>query len=111
MVHVVNLTPRVIFLQREDGTRETFPTSGKQARVEMKSIPEGALLGAPVVRQTAGPVSGLPAPESDVIYLVSDEVAQQVPTRRDVVAPDTGPTAIRDGDGKIVAVTRWAQYS
>ncbi|RME25645.1 MAG: hypothetical protein D6800_07370, partial [Candidatus Zixiibacteriota bacterium] len=53
-----------------------------------------------------GDVEGLPDPQDGTVYLVSSMVLSAVRGRRDVVAPDTGPTAIRDETGRITAVTR-----
>ncbi|RLI11543.1 hypothetical protein DRO33_03915 [Candidatus Bathyarchaeota archaeon] len=44
------------------------------------------------------------------VYVVSSLVAQAVKGRKDVVAPDTGPTAIRNEQGQIVAVTRFQRW-
>ena len=46
-----------------------------------------------------------PAPDEGVVYLVSSMVQEALP-RSDVLAPDTGPTAIRDERGNVWAVTR-----
>jgi hypothetical protein len=51
-------------------------------------------------------VEGLPEPEDGVIYITSSLVAGKLPSRPDVLAPDTGPTAVRDENGHIVAVNR-----
>lgn len=47
-----------------------------------------------------------------VLFVVSALLAQAAARvgRRDFVAPDTGAGAIRDGDGKIVAVRRFVRY-
>ena len=49
--------------------------------------------------------SGQPFPEpaEGTIYLVSSMVQEAMP-RKDVQAPDTGPTAIRDAQGNVWAV-------
>ena len=39
-----------------------------------------------------------------IFYIVSSFVISARPERRDLVRPDTGPTCVRDGDGKIIAV-------
>jgi hypothetical protein len=60
--------------------------------------------GVRLVRQTTGQVSGLPEAQPDTIYIVSGMVlAAMNGSRPDVVAPDTGPDAIRE-NGQIVAV-------
>ena len=57
-----------------------------------------------LVRQTVGQVTGLPDVAPDTIYIVSGMVLSALNgTRPDVVAPDTGPDAIRE-NGQIVAV-------
>jgi hypothetical protein len=62
--------------------------------------------GIPVVIRRFGRIIGLPL-EDDcclVSSLVLEAVKQQQPWRRSVFAPDTGGTAIRDDEGRIVAV-------
>lgn len=61
-----------------------------------------------MIKNTYGDMTGLPGPAPDTIYIVSSLVlaALQGKGRTDVVAPDTGPPAIRDAQGRIVAVTR-----
>lgn len=57
-----------------------------------------------LVRQTMGQVTGLPDAQPDTIYIVSGMVLGALNgTRPDVVAPDTGPDAIRE-NGQITAV-------
>ncbi len=46
-----------------------------------------------------------PAPELGKVFIVSSMVQEAMP-RSDVLAPDTGPTAIRDEKGNVWAVTR-----
>ena len=46
-----------------------------------------------------------PAPELGKVFIVSSMVQDAMP-RADVLAPDTGPTAIRDDKGNVWAVTR-----
>lgn len=55
---------------------------------------------------------GLPEPRMGVLYVTSSIVAQAAAAigRTDVVAPDTGPTAIRV-DGQVVAVTRLQRWA
>lgn len=130
-----NLTPHAIAIE-VDGVRVTIPPSGVVARVAtteelvVADQPEraaecAALLGAPgalmvddherqlsiavpVIRRRFGEVTGLP--EGDEACLVSalvlEAVRLQQPWRRRVYAPDTGATASRDADGRVLAVTR-----
>ena len=71
----------------------------------------GDLGGVPAYgRTTFGAVEGLPAPETDTIYLVSALVGgrPEVADREDVFVPGTGPKdgAVRTVEGQIYAVTR-----
>ena len=103
---MLNLTPHSIVIRRDDGSEVTLPPSGTVARVATveEVIGHCPITGAPIVRRAFGEVHGLP--EEGVPCIVSALVASAVPGRRGVFAPDTGPTAIRDADGRIVAVTR-----
>jgi hypothetical protein len=69
-----------------------------------------ALNGAtiPVVVRQFGQATGLPVEDEGCIVssLVLEAVRAQQPWRRQVFAPDTGATAIRDDAGRIVAVRR-----
>ena len=96
--------------------------SGEEAIVEMKYsdmdyqmadihvVKPAPQLGIQTVNASVGRVIGLPEPQEDVCYIVSAMVAQAVPERTDVYAPDTGDTAIRDKKGNITQVTRLVQY-
>ena len=101
-MNIVNLTPHAIVVQLPDGTRRTFPPSGRVARVATRQVPLTDIDGIPTVLQTFGPVEGLPEPELDTFFLVSALVLGRA-ARADVIAPDTGATAIRE-NGQIVAV-------
>jgi hypothetical protein len=64
--------------------------------------------GVPVVRNTYGPVTGLVRDAQGVPLpcIVSGMVLAALPAGTiNVYAPATGPTAIRDDKGQIVAVT------
>lgn len=100
---MLNLTPHSITL-RAGGGDITLPPSGAVARVKTREEPAGEITGMPVIMRTFGEVEGLPPEGTPCI--VSALVANAVPGRKGVYAPDTGPTAIRDEKGQIVAVTR-----
>lgn len=128
-VEFINLTPHAITLE-VNGERETIEPSGKIARVETQEFDLGATAnGVPIVERSFGEVEGLPKPErkafgwitdieefnrtakpgelsNTTIYIVSSLVFAACAHRRDVAAPDTGETAIRDEKGQIVAVRR-----
>lgn len=100
---MLNLTPHPITVQLPDGSRATFPPSGQLARVTTEEVVVGEMAGVPVISRSFGQVTGLP--EEGTPCIVSALVAGAVPGRRGVYAPDSGPTAIREG-GQVVAVTR-----
>ena len=100
---MLNLTPHPITVQLPDGSRTTFPPSGQLARVTTEEVVVGEMAGVPVISRSFGQVTGLP--EEGTPCIVSALVAGAVPGRRGVYAPDSGPTAIREG-GQVVAVTR-----
>ncbi len=100
---VRNLTPHTIILRAPDGSETSIPASGQLARVETAETLTGSHLGLPVISRVLGAVAGLP--DSGAV-LVSAMVLAACPGRPDTYAPDTGPTAIRDTQGRIVAVTR-----
>lgn len=111
-MNIINLTPHtvVIALDGNDTTITIPPALGPDgkptpARVSTQQVPAGNVNGIPVVSTVYGDVVGLPDPKPDTIYIVSALVLGRV-ERPDVFAPDTGPTAIRDEKGNIVAVTR-----
>lgn len=82
----------------------TIPASGIVPRCATVRNEAPAIGGVRLVRQTMGQVTGLPDAASDTIYIVSGMVLGALNgTRTDVVAPDTGPDAIRE-NGQITAV-------
>ena len=100
-----NLTPHPISLQLPSGERTTFPPSGQLARVTTEEVVTGEFAGVPVIRRQFGAVTGLP--EDGEACIVSAMVLSAIPAGTPgVYAPDTGPTAVRDDAGRIVAVTR-----
>ncbi len=101
---MLNLTPHPITIRRPDGVEVTFPPSGTVARVNTVERGISTFDGVPVIVRTMGNATGLP--EEGVPCLVSAMVLAAVPGRTHVYAPDSGPTAIRDERGQIVAVTR-----
>lgn len=106
-VTILNLTPHDITVQKPDGSQVVFPRSGKVARVDVEYYHVGDMNGIPVYGRRLRNVTDLPDPRDGVVYLVSSMVLDRVRGRPDVIAPDTGPTAIRNADGQIVAVTRF----
>jgi hypothetical protein len=125
MKKLVNLTPHAITVSTGEITM-TFPPSGDAARVDTKNTVESPIvvsqfsnhdleISVPLNTVTTFGVIGLPEPEENVMYIVSAMVAQQCLHRTDVIAPDTGPTAIRYTDGpmkgQIEAVRGFVRYA
>jgi hypothetical protein len=101
---MLNLTPHSITLRSRDGTETTLPPSGTVARVNSKEEVVSNLFNMEVIRRSFGEVSGLP--EEGTQCIVSSLVLSAVPGRVGVYAPDTGPTAMRNDQGQVIAVTR-----
>lgn len=101
----VNLTPHAITIENGDGTRITVPPSGTVARVAEVREMQLPFHGIRIMRTKKGHIENLPAPRPGYVYLVSGMVLDSVSNfRHDVYAPDTGPDAIRNDKGHIVAV-------
>ena len=110
---MLNLTPHPITIQIDGREPVTLPPFGMVARVETTERAAGAVTvndagvmgNVPVIRREMGAVTGLPDNDT-LLVLVSSIVLAALPGRPNTFAPDTGPTAIRDEKGHIVAVTR-----
>jgi|GEM_PF-2757742 len=75
------------------------------ARVSESRRPADAVCGIPVHEVAHDAPFGLPEPERGVVLIVSQLVLGACDDRDDLVAPDTGVGAVRDAQGRIVAVT------
>jgi hypothetical protein len=105
---IVNLNKHVIVVLFA-GVETKYEPSGMVASVEVKQTIGAEVNGIPCVKNEYGEVVGLPAPENDTLYLVNAIVLERAKSamgRRDCIAPDTGPTAIRD-KGQVIAVVRF----
>lgn len=114
---IVNLTPHTIIVRTPGGKDITYPPSGLLARVqtleEVTSVLENGQV--PVIQRRMLDAD-IPTPADDhdwdtliVSSMVLDAAERQShPLRRFLVAPDTGPTAIRES-GWVKAVTRWVR--
>ena len=103
---MLNLTPHPISIRRPDGSDLTIQPSGTVARVATVETVVGIcpVTGVPVVSRAFGDVQGLP--DDGTPCIVSALVLSACAGRPATFAPDTGPTAIRDEKGFVVAVTR-----
>ena len=67
----------------------------------------GKVAGIPIAETQFESIENLPDPEEGVYYIVSRISMDFIPfSREDVFCVDTGPTAIRDDNGQVVAVTQ-----
>ena len=106
---IVNCTPHKITLTEEGKGSHHYEPSGVLPRVQVETKDlSHAYEGIPMVQTVTGEVEGLPEPAPGILYLCSTMVAQAA-KRRDVIAPDTGPTAIRE-NGQVVAVRRFQTF-
>lgn len=104
---MLNLTPHEIVVYGDDGTPHVFTPSRHVARVEFEEFDLGRCptTGVRVIARRTGPVSGMPTDGTPC--LVSALVLEALPSGfENVYVPDSGPTAIRDGLGRIVGVRR-----
>ena len=104
-MELINLTPHSIVVEGLG----TFESQGI-ARVSSTQNVIGSINGIGLVETVLGDVVGLPEMEEGKMYIVSGMVLSALNGARiDVVAPDTGNTAIRNEKGQIIAVTRFTK--
>jgi hypothetical protein len=106
-VMIVNLTPHDINLFRGDELVETVKSSGI-ARVNVRSEIIGEINGYPISKNFYGEITGLPAPQPGIYYVVSALVAQAAVglKRTDLlVVNDT----VRDEKGQIIGCRGFAR--
>ena len=101
MTKITNCTPHEIVCGEE-----TFKPSGIIPRLETLEKEAPSIGGFPCVTQTMGQVQGLPEP-TDGTFLIVSGMVFAASDRGDLIAPDTGKTAVRNDKGHIVAVTRF----
>lgn len=107
-MQLVNLTPHPIVLRppglgEDDDTQDVVINSSGTVRCSVSRVLDGGINGWPLSKIYYGPPAGLPEPREGVFLIVSNIVLNTV-ARDDIIAPDTGPTAIRDPYGSVVAV-------
>lgn len=103
---MINLTPHAIsVLNHVTGVVDTFPPSGKNARVGVTSSEVESSLPYAVGVTTYGAVEGIPAAGAET-FLVSAMVLDRLGSEYHgwAFAPDTGPSAVRNDKGHIVHV-------
>ncbi len=83
------------------------PVSARVSTVEeVVGLSDAGGLIVCVSKHTFGQIEGLPEPKPDTIYIVSGMVRDALEGRQDVLAPDTGKTAVRGSNGQVAYVTR-----
>jgi hypothetical protein len=110
---MLNLTPHPVMIETVDGSKITLPVSGTVARVATQEIVISSVAVSsnkivPLVTWRFGDIVGLPERDEPCLVsnLVFEAVRVQQSWRKRIFVPDTGPTAIRDDAGHIVAVRR-----
>lgn len=103
MPTIVNLTPHDVTVI-VDGERQTWPSTGAARVIEVRTELR-PLAGIPRFAAQGVEVRGLPDAQPGTYLVVSRMVLDALPDRIDLVAPDTGATALRDDRGRIEAVT------
>lgn len=110
---MLNLTPHAIVAQIVPGTEVVFSPSGKVARLttveKIVGSYETQVGTIPIVETLVQGMDNIPDPMSNIQFIVSSMVLDQLDSEYHglAFAPDTGSTAIRDSQGRIVAVTRF----
>jgi hypothetical protein len=85
----------------------TLIKSDNPCYVETKQRIIGKVAGIPIAETQFEKIVNLPEPEEGVYYIVNRVSMDFIPfDREDVFCVDTGPTAIRDESGQVVAVTQ-----
>jgi len=112
-MNFVNLTPHTINVQVA-GINDAIPSTGN-CRVVVKQVQKKTVKlhgeNIPVMMNEYSSVIDLPEPKEDTVYIVSLMVLNALAgSRSDVLAPDSGPTAIRE-NGQIVAVIQFVCWS
>jgi len=85
----------------------TLPRAERPCFVETKQRIIGKVAGIPIVETHFEKIVNLPDPEDGVYYIVSRVTMEYIPfNREDIFCVDTGPTAVRDENGQVIAVTQ-----
>ena len=102
---IVNLTKLAVRLV--DARGDVFKTI-EPAEHSLKLRTKGEerhVDGVPIEITQVTAIEGLPDPQDGTCYIVPSQVAA-VLNRPDLLVPDTGPSAIRDEEGQVVATRR-----
>lgn len=85
----------------------TLPKSENPCFVQTKQRIVGKVVGIPIAETHFESIENLPDPEEGVYFIVNRVTMDFIPfNREDVFCVDTGPSAIRDDNGQVIAVTQ-----
>jgi hypothetical protein len=85
----------------------TLPKAEKSCYVKTNQIIIGKIDGIPIAKTEFYSIVNLPDPEDGVYFIVSRICMDYVPfNREDVLCVDTGPSALRDENGQVIAITQ-----
>jgi len=101
-LNIINCTPHPISIMVGD-EKTTFQPSGILPRVGVGVEVAESIGEFPCIIEVQGEVEGLPESKEGTFYIVSGMVFSAT-NRKDVIAPDTGKSAIRSDKGFIEAV-------
>jgi len=108
MTKIVNLTPHTVNLIKGDSLRGPIDSRGvARATEHLEPLAPiswdvfgdcGLHVLVPCTSKSFGAVTGLPAPENDTLYIVSQIVADACPDRTDLIVPSD---IVRDPSGQV----------
>lgn len=96
---IINLTPHMITIVREDGNQITIAPSGVIPRVSTTVVKVGEEGGIPLFRTEYGQVTDLPPAEDGKLFVVSGLLKAACPSRKDLLTP---AKQIRDEAGRVI---------
>ena len=109
--NIINCTPHPCVVYSDSKVIATIEASGILPRVSVceEVHPQNSRFPFPVVKSVLGKVENLPEnDDGDKIFIVSRMVLDAAPNdRKDLIAPDTGRSAVRDEKGHILGVTQF----
>lgn len=106
---MLNLTPHAIVVMNEaQEVLATFEASGTTARLINEFSSAQDYLGIPVAVTKVVGMENVPSADDMQPFLVSSMVLDTLGPKYHGIAfaPDTGPSAVRDSQGRVIGVTR-----
>ena len=97
---IVNCTPHPVMIVDADGNVvRTIEPNGTPIRLKSETVPAGEHDGIPLSKTVFGEPVGLPDPEEETLFIVSQIVKNAIPGRHDLVVP---AEVVRDDKGQII---------